>query len=160
MCSFLVGFIGFLILAMYLWKKNPHFVQYKSGRKIYKSALLCGLSSSFFLSIVLCTLIPTLITVENDLNYKEDLSLFSNGEFIGIGGSYIANNSNKTLRLVGIDEDKDINVIITPGNIKKVRKCPEVYFEKVPEHRSKRYRKTNRGRLKAVYGPSVFLVEY
>ena len=96
--SFVTGFVGFLLIGTILKKRSPQLVQYKSGSKFYLSALICGLTSSFFLSIVICTLTPTLITVEDDLSYTEELSFTSNGQFIGIGGSYIANNSNKSYK--------------------------------------------------------------
>lgn len=158
--SFVTGFVGFLLIGTILKKRSPQLVQYKSGSKFYLSALICGLTSSFFLSIVICTLTPTLITVEDDLSYTEELSFTSNGQFIGIGGSYIANNSNKSLHLVGIGEDEDIDVIISPLTIEKIRKCPEVYFKEVPDHQYKRVTKTRRGRRKTISGPSVYLVEY
>lgn len=158
--SFIAGFGGFMIIAMILWKRNPHLAQFQDGTKVRQAALICGLSSSFFLSIVICTLTPTLITVENDLSHTEDLSFFSDGVFIGIGGNYIANNSNRTLRLVGIGEDEDIDVIIASGKKEKVRKCPDVFFKELPDHQYKRVTRTRRGRRKTISGPSVYLVEY
>ena len=158
--SFIAGFAGFQIIGTILWKINPHLSQFKDVKKICLAALVCGLSTSFFLTVVICTLTPTLITVEDDLRYTEEFSFFSKDAFIGIGGSYIANNSCKTLRLVGIGEDNDIDIIIAPGRIEKVRKCPEVYFQSVPEFQSKRVRKARRGRRKVISGPSLYLVEY
>ena len=112
--SFVAGFLLFLIVGVVLWKKNPQLAQYTGGNKVCLAAIVCGLTSSFFLSIVICTLTPTLITVKDDLSYTEEISFTSNGKFIGIGGSYIANNSNKSLRLIGIGEDENIDVIIPP----------------------------------------------
>lgn len=158
--SFIAGFIGLLVVAAILWKKNAHLSQFRNGARILLAAFVSGLTTSFFLSIVICTLTPSLITVEEDLSYTEELSFFSKGEFIGFGGSYIVNNSNRTLKLVGIGEDKDIDVTISSGNIEKIRKCPEVYFKDVPEQQYKRITRTRRGKRKTVSGASVYLIEY
>ena len=157
--SFLIGFIAFLLVGIVLRKKSLHLSQFKGLNRFLLPSLIFGLSSMFFLTIVVCTLTPSLVTVEKDLSYTEEFSFFSNGEFVGIGGSYIVNNSNRTLKLVGIENDCDINVIIPPNEIKKIRKCPEQFFVEVPKERSKRITKGRRGRRRVVNGPSVFLVE-
>lgn len=156
--TFAVGFLGLLLVAA-LWMKHPHLSQYRGSSRILIAAMVCGASSSFFLSIVVCTLTPSLVTVENDLSYTKEFSFFSNGEFIGIGGSYIANNSAKTLRLVGINENDDVNVVIPARCIKKVRICPEVFFKPLPKREHKRVF-VSRGKLKYNAPPSVFLIEY
>lgn len=158
LCSFIVGFLIFLIFGIVMWKKNPQ--QCKDVSKIRLAALVCGLTTSFFLSIVICTLTPSLITVEDDLSYRTEYSFLSNGKFIGIGGSYIANNSNRKLRLVGIGEDQDIDVVISPMSIKKVRKCPEAYFREVPDQQYVSVTTTRRGKRKVIRGISVYLVEF
>lgn len=159
LCSFAIGFLGLLLIGAILWKRNPHLSQYNVWKRIRTAALVCGASSSFFLSIVICTITPSLITVENDLSYTEEFSFVSNGEFIGVGGSYIANKSDKTLKLVGIGTDDDVNVIIPPMSIKKIRICPDVYFKPVPERQSVRVTRS-RGKRRVVSGPSVYLIEY
>lgn len=157
--SFVIGFLGVFVIARILSKRNPELPQEKGRKTIRKVALLSGVSSTFFLSIVICTLTPSLITVEKDLSYTEEFAFFSNGEFLGIGGSYIANNSNTKLRLVEIGADGDINVIIPSGKIKKIRKCPEAYFKNVPERQHIRV-KIIRGKRKVISGPSVYLIKY
>ena len=157
--SFIVGFLTLLLVGVFLWRKNAHLSQFKGWKRILLPSLVCGLSSSFFLTIVICTLTPSLITVEDDLSYTEEFSFFSNGEFIGIGGNYIANNSNKTLRLVGIGDNNDVNVKIPSKDIAKVRICPQVFFKEVPKKQSKRVTRTRRGRLRVISGPSVYLIE-
>lgn len=160
LCSFIAGFVGFWLLGMIIWKNNLHLSQFKVGSKFRLAALVCGLTSAFFFSIVICTFTPTLITVEDDLSYTEELSFFSNGKFIGIGGSYIANNSNRTLRLIGIGRDDDIDVVIASGNMEKIRKCPEVYFKEVPDRQYISVTTGRRGKRRVISGPSLYLVEY
>lgn len=158
--SFILGVLIFLIAGIAMWKKNPQLAQYKNGGKVWLAAIICGLTTSFFLSIVICTFTPSLITVEDGLSYREELSFTCNGKFIGFGGSYISNNSNRKLRLVGIGEDDDIDVTIPPKSIEKIRKCPEVYFKEVPDQQYTRVTRTSRGRRKTISGPSVYLVEF
>lgn len=155
--TFIVGFVGILLGNIIIWKKNPFLSQYNNFAKIVYSALVGGVATSFLLSIAICTLTPSLITIGNDLSYKEELSFYNDEEFIGIGGSYIANKSFRTLRLVGIDGDNDINVRIKSGCIEKIRKCPESYFQEIPEHQTIYYIK-RRGKRKAISGSSVFLI--
>ncbi len=157
--SFIIGILGFLLVGIVLWKINPHLTRFKKP-KLGPAILSFGVATTFFLTIVVCTLTPSLITVENDLSYSESFSFRSNNVFLGIGGSYIANNSNKTLKLVGIGADKDINVIIPPKSIKKVRRCPQVYFKEVPSHQSIRITRSARGRRRVISGPSVYLIKY
>ena len=154
--SFVIGFIGVLILALILSKRNPELPQNKGWKKIRLAAVIGGATSSFFLSIVICTITPSVITIENDLSHTVELSFFSNGEFLGVGGTYIANNSVKKLKLVGVGEDSGMNVVIPPHKIKKVTKSPQVYFKDVPE-RQRIYR-SRRG--KRISGPSVYLIQY
>ena len=111
------------------------------------------------MSIVISTITPSVITIEKDLSHTEEFSFFSNGEFVGVGGTYIVNNSSKKLHLIGIGEDSDINVIVPSRSIKKVRKCPEVYFKSVPEHQHVRVT-TSQGRRKVISGPSLYLTVY
>lgn len=158
--TFAIGFVALLLVGLILWKKNPHLSQYNGWKRIMPAALACGLTSSFFLTIVVCILTPSLITIENDLSYTKRLSFFSNEEFIGIGGSYITNNSNKTLKLVGIGTNADLNVTIPSKSIKKIRICPEVFFKEVPKRQSVRVTRSARGRRRVISGPSVFLIEY
>lgn len=160
LCTFAIGFVILLLVGSILWKKNQHLSQYKGWKRIMPAALVCGLTSSFFLTIVVCTLTPSLITVENDLSYTKRFSFFSRGEFIGIGGNYIANNSNRTLRLVGIGTNSGLNVIIPSKSIEKIRICPEVFFKEVPKRQSVRVTRSPRGKRRVISGPSVYLIEY
>ena len=155
--TFIGGVICFLVLEVIIWKKNSFLSQYKNVSKIVFSSIVGGLGTSFLLSITICTLTPSLITIESDLSHTEELSFFSNDKFIGIGGSYIANNSNYSLKLIGIGSDEDINTRIKSGSIKKIRKCPESHFQEIPEHQAVSYVKS-RGKQKARKGKSVFLV--
>ena len=157
--SFAVGFIGVFVVAKILSKRNPQLPQKKGWKTIRTGALLCGISSAFFMSIVISTITPSVITIEKDLSHTEEFSFFSNGEFVGVGGTYIVNNSSKKLHLIGIGEDSDINVIVPSRSIKKVRKCPEVYFKSVPEHQHVRVT-TSQGRRKVISGPSLYLTVY
>lgn len=154
--SFLIGFLGVFILAMILSKRNPELPQNKGWKKIRLAAIIGGVTSSFFLSIVICTITPSVVTIEKDLSHTEKFSFFSNGEFLGVGGTYIVNNSGTKLKLVGVGADNGMNVIIPPHNIRKVTKSPQVYFKDVPE-RQQIYR-SRRG--KRVSGPSVYLIHY
>ena len=156
--SFIIGFLGLLIVGIILKNKYPHLSQYKGLKRFRTAAMVCGISSSFFLTIVVYTLTPSLITVANDLSYTKEISFFSNGEFIGIGGSYIANNSGETLKLVGIGDNDDVNVIIPSMSVKKVRICPEVFFKPVPTRQYVRITRS-RGKRKVISGPSVYLIE-
>lgn len=159
LCTFALGFFGLLIVGGVLWKSNVHLSQYEGWKRLLFPSLVCGLTTSFFLTIVILTIVPSLITIDEDLNYSEELSFFSNGEFIGIGGSYIANNSDRTLKLVGVGEDQDVNVIIPSKDIRKIRICPDVYFQEVPKEQFVRV-DYSRGKRRIVSGPSVYLIEY
>ena len=159
LASFAVGFFGILIAAKVLSKRNPELPQASGRKKVRLAALFGGVTSSFFLSIVICTITPSVITIENDLNHTEKFSFFSNGEFLGVGGTYIANNSSTKLKLVGVGEDKGMNVVIPPHKIKKITKSPEVYFKSVPENYRVRVT-TSRGKRKVISGPTVYLVKY
>ena len=154
--SFVIGFIGVLILALILSKRNPELPQNKGWKKIRLAAVIGGATSSFFLSIVICTITPSVVTIEKDFSHTEEFSFFSNGKFLGVGGTYIVNNSATKLKLVGVGEDNGMNVIIPSHKIKKVAKSPQVYFKDVPE-RQLVYR-SSRG--KRVSGPSVYLIHY
>ena len=61
------------------------------------------------LSVIVCTLMPTVVVVDENMEPVEKLSFFENGEFVGLGGCYIVNNSSVNLRLVGIDNDRDLS---------------------------------------------------
>lgn len=156
--TFVLGFFFFLFFFIIAKRRHARLSQYKAN--FFKASVIGGLTTSIFLTIVISTITPSLITVYKDYSHTETLSFFSNGEFIGIGGCYITNNSNSTLRLVGIDVDSDIDVKINKGCTEKVRCCPEKYFVEIPDHRSSRVVRTSKGRRKTINGPSVFLVKY
>jgi len=156
--SFLIGFVGVILLFYAIKKKMPHANSTKLSHIPFKAALIGGLSTSIFLGIMVSTLTPSVITINSESSYSEDYSFFGDEEFLGLGGSYIVNKSGFRLRLIGIGSDDDIDVVIPSGEIVKIRKCPERYFVPVPDHQSTQI-VHRRGKRKAIKGASVFLVK-
>ena len=118
-----------------------------------------GIGLAMSLSVIVCTLMPTVVVVDENMEPVEKFSFIENGEFVGLGGCYIVNNSGVNLRLVGIDKDRDLSEDINAGEIVEVKKKPQEYFTEVPEHQSKRIRYTRKGRKRTVSGHTLFLVE-
>lgn len=160
--TYFLGVVFFFILFLILRKKNEHLSQFNNYGRIFKGSLLGGVACSFLLSIVIVTLTPTVVTIENGHKYTEKLSFMGNEGFIGFGGCYVVNNSSQTLQVIGIGRDNDINVIIKPCSTEKVRVMPEEYFGRTPtndtpETRHYQYR---RGKQKPIKGNTVFLFDY
>lgn len=109
------------------------------------------------LTILFCTICPSVSIVNSETVYYERYRFTSNKKFIGIGGAYIENNTKSSLCLVGIGKDTSINVVIPPNSIRRVPKLPDAYFQTIPEKQIISYRKSRRGR-KPVSGPSRFLI--
>ena len=156
--SFLIGFIGVILLFYAINKKMSHTNSTKLSKIPFKAALVGGISTSIFLGIMFSTLTPSVITINSESSYSKDYSFFGDGQFLGIGGSYIVNKSGFCLRLVGIGSDNDIDVVIPSGEIAKIRKCPEQYFIPVPDHQSTQI-VHRRGKRRAIKGATVFLVK-
>ena len=157
--------LGVLFLLLFFFKKknecnNPHSVKYG---KVIKAALVGGFGISFMLTILISTLTPSVITINEDLSHSGTYSFYGNEGFLGIGGSFIKNNSDIRLQVIGIENDKDINVVIEPNTTKSVRKLPEEYFHRTPtnETRADHYtRTTAKGRRRVVQGNTVFIFQY
>ena len=129
-----------------------------SLKSLLKTSLMLGTGLGFAFAVIFCSFVPTLVTVDSELNHKCSFSLYANGLFIGVGGSYILNNSPHNLRLVGISGESDINVPIKSGDLQKVRRCPQRYFVPIPEAPQDRVRRTAKGKKKSISGPRVFLI--
>lgn len=160
--SYIIGVIGFWLFFIHLKGKVSHSMHVNKGI-IFKASLVGGIGVSFLLTIVIATLTPSVITIDDNFNHTQGYSFYGNDEFLGIGGSYIVNNSNSALQVIGIDEDRDINVVIAPFSIERIRKCPEEYFDRTPTnetHYRTSYRKSAKGRMKPVGSPTVFVFEY
>ena len=156
---FIGGFLLFVIINLVIWKRNPIFR--KAKRKfevILMGSLLCALGFALILTTILGSGLPTVITINKDYSHTEELSCFNDNKFIGISGSYIVNKSNSVLLLRGISEDNDINILIRPGEMKKTRKCPEEYFNPIPDrqHVTTVY---VRGKRRVRAGNTTFLVK-
>ena len=126
--SFLIGFLGVIILFFAIKMKMPHINRTKFSQIPFIAALLGGLTTSICLGIIVSTLTPSVITINSENRYSKDYSFFGDEQFLGLGGSYIVNKSGFCLRLIGIGSDNDIDVVIPSGEISKIRKCPVRYF--------------------------------
>lgn len=160
--TYLLGVISFLVFFLTIKKRNEHLSQFNNFGKLLKGALVGGLASSFLLTIIITTLTPTIVTIENGHVHSEGFSFFGNEGFLGFGGSYVVNNSNQTIKVIGIEEDKDINVVINPNTTEKIRKCPEEFFERTPTNDSRgtyRVTRSRKGRRKIIGGNTVFLYD-
>lgn len=156
--SFAFCTIVFAIYFMFSLNRGKFISKKRWLFPLVKASLVGGLTGAFVLTIVFTTLTPTQIVVEKGLTHHEKLSFFYNGQFLGVGGNYIVNNSLNTLQIIGISGDQDINNTINPGTAVFVRKCPEAFFVQVPEKPSKRIY-YSRGRRRVSSGPTVYLIE-
>ena len=156
---FLGGFVFLFPLNCILWKSNPLLRKFnKNLGSLIKGSLVSAIGFGLILTVIIGAGAPTLIIVNKDYTHTEKLAFFNDNKFIGISGSYILNNTNDRLVLKGIGEDRNLYVKINPGEIKKTRKIPEVYFEPIPGKQSVRttYR---RGKRRVVAGASTYLVK-
>ncbi len=147
--------IGFVLAFMYFY----HELSDNRLSSVIKASLAMGLGLGLALSVAFCSFVPTLVTIDRDSNHNRSFSLFANGDFLGVGGSYILNNSQENLRLVGIESYDDINVRIGIGEVQKVRRCPQRYFVPVPNTPHDLTRRSLKGRKKSIEGPRVFLIK-
>lgn len=160
--SYLLGVLGIFILFLCIRRKYEHLSQFNNYGQLFKGALVGGFAISFLLTILITTITPTVVTIESGHIHTEGLSFYGNEGFLGIGGCYVVNNSNKTIKVIGIEEDNDINVTINPQSTNKIRKCPEEYFQRNPTNESRgSYRVTTsrNGRRKIIHGDTVFLFD-
>ena len=161
--SYLLGIMGIFFLFLFIRNSHVHLSQFKNYGQIFKGALVGGFGISFLLTILITTITPTVVTIESGHVHKEGLSFYGNEGFLGIGGCYVANNSNNIIQVIGIEEDKDINVTINPQSTQKIRKCPEEYFGRTPTNETRgsyRVTKSRKGRRKIISGNTVFLYDY
>lgn len=154
----LFGLTFILFIILVIWCKIFS-KKITNGKASDWGALLLGgcFGMAATLTIVFCTICPSVSIVDADKSYYERYRFTSNEKFIGIGGAYIENNTDASLRLIGIGEDEGLNVVIPPHSIKRVPKLPDTYFKPVPEKQSITYRKSRRGR-KPVAGNSRYLI--
>lgn len=157
--SFLGGFVFLFLFNCFIWRSNSltRTINKKLG-SIFAGSLLSAIGLGLILTVLIGAGSPTVIIVNKDFSHSEKLSFFNDNKFIGISGSYIINHTNDLLVLKGIGEDKDLYVTINPGEIKKTRKIPEVYFEPIPRKQYTRvtYR---RGKRRVSSGPSTYLIK-
>lgn len=160
--TFLFGVCFFFLLFLYLKKKDEYHLHKKSIKRIFKGALVGGVAFSFLFTIIIVTLTPTIITVEDGHRHSKRLSFVGNEGFIGLGGCYVVNNSNQTIHVVGIGSDKDINVIIKPNKTERIRICPEEYFDGTPTNDTPAQHRVTyrRGKRRPIKGHTVFLFDY
>lgn len=159
--TYVVGVAFFFFFSLYLRSKNAYLSQFKNYKQIFKGSLIGGVAFSFLLSIAIVTLTPTVITIENGHKYTKGLSFSGNEGFLGFRGCYVVNNSSQTLRVVGIDRDIDIDVVISPNSTEQIRKCPDKFFDGIPSKATSTISYTySRGRRKPIQGPTVFLDDY
>lgn len=160
--TFLLGVALLFFLFLLLRQKDEYQLQIRNTKRILKASLIGGVAFSFLSSIITLTITPKIVTVENGHNYSKKISFTGNEGFLGFGGCYIVNNSDKTIKVMGIDEDKDINVIIKPNKSKKIRILPEEYFNRIPTSNTKASHTIRyvRGKRRPIKGHSVFLFDY
>lgn len=155
-----VCILGFIGVNLYLQQKSRNSSGFKHQKKdLLFFSVMGGIGLAMSLSVIVCTLMPTVVVVDENLEPVEKFSFIENGRFVGLGGCYIVNNSSMNLRLVGIDNDRDLSENINAGEIVEVKKKPQEYFTEVPEHQSKWIRYTRKGRKRTVSGHTLFLVE-
>ena len=156
----LIGAVVFLLIFNFtIWKTNPFFRKLKGkAGKICVGSLIGAAGLAFLVTVIIGAGFPTLVIINEDFSHTGKYSLFYEGKFIGISGSYIINHTNTNLILKGIDEDKDIFIRINPGEIKKTRRIPESYFQDIPQEQYIRHYSV-RGKKRVISGPSVFLVK-
>lgn len=145
--------IGFIISFLFFASK----AQFKSKKSILQASLCSGLGIGFAFTVIFCSFVPTVVIVDEDLNHKRVFSFFAQDQFLGIGGSYISNESSYNLRLIGIGSDNDINIPIRAHSTEKSRRCPQSYFKTVPESPISTTIKTAKGKKK-ISGPKIFLI--
>lgn len=160
--TYLIGVAFFFFFTLYLRNKSAYLSQFKNYGQIMKGSLVGGIAFSLLFSIVIVTLTPTIVTIENGHKYKEGLSFTGNEGFLGLRGCYVVNNSDKTLHVIGIDRDRDIDVVIEPHSTERIRKCPESFFKGIPTNRvsnTHQYRYSRKGKRKPIKGSIVFIDE-
>ncbi len=149
--SLILGFVLAFICFLHELRENRL-------SSVIKASLTMGFGFGFAFSVIFCSFVPTLVTIDDELNHKESFAMFAKGDFIGIGGCYILNNSQDNLRLIGIGGNDDINVRIRKGELQKVVRCPQRYFVPVPDTPHNITRRSLKGRKKIIAGPSIFLI--
>ncbi len=148
---------AFYFLSYTVWNKfvNSYNTNFPS-KNIFLYSLGGGFGCSLLIIVLYCSLVPTVSVVDEDFNVQEEYLIYSNGSFVGISGIYIENQSNRDLHYVVVGSPNKYTIIPSKTRV-KVPRLPERYFEEVPNKKVVRYRRTNRGRKRAISGPTIYL---